>query len=233
MDVQPPDLAAALTQAAETINSKRSLEDTLEAIVRSARLSVAGLDHAGISIRHRDGSIETLAGTDQLVWELDDLQYRLHEGPCVDAIEGTPVVVVEHARHEQRWPHFIPEAVRRGLRAQIGLRLYADQESLGGLNLYSTEAETIDPGVVHVAELFASHAALALGRARQEHHLNQALVSRTIIGQAIGILMERFQIDEDRAFQFLVRTSSTSQVKLRAVAQEVVDSHNARVARGT
>jgi GAF domain-containing protein len=226
MAASSEEIAVALTEAAKAINGHRTLEETLDAIAQAALRSVPGFNHVGISITHRDGKIETMAGTDQFVWDIDDLQYRLGEGPCVDSIRREPVVVLEHVRHEQRWPRYIPRAVAAGLRAQLGLRLYTDEETLGGLNLYSTESATIDPDALQVAELFASHAAIALGRAQHEHQLNEALMSRKVIGQAIGIVMERYQISEDRAFHFLVRASSTSNTKLRAVAQEVVDSSN-------
>jgi GAF domain-containing protein len=230
MAASSEEIAVALTEAAKAINGHRTLEETLDAIAHAALRSVPGFDHVGISITHRGGKIETMAGTDQLVWDIDDLQYRLGEGPCVDSIHKDPVVVLENVRHEQRWPRYIPRAVAAGLRAQLGLRLYTDEETLGGLNLYSTESATIDPDALQVAELFASHAAIALGRAQHEHQLNEALVSRKVIGQAIGIVMERYQISEDRAFHFLVRASSTSNTKLRAVAEEVVDSSNRKFA---
>ena len=88
----------------------------------------------------------------------------------------------------------------------------------------------MEPDAVRVAELFASHAAIALGRARREEQLNDALVTRKVIGQAIGLTMEHYQITEDRAFLFLVRASQTSNVKLRDVAQNVVDMANERFA---
>lgn len=224
----PAAIARALTEAAAAINSQHSVEETLHAIVEEARRSVPGFDHAGISIIHRDGRVETRAGTDPLVWDLDELQYSLQEGPCLDAIRDESVVVVENARHEQRWPRFIPQAVARGLRAQLGVRLFTDTETLGGLNLYSTETETIATEAVQIAELFANHAARALGTARQEQNLTEAIASRQMIGQAIGIVMERYGLDEDRAFQFLIRASSTSNTKLRRVAEQVVAETNDR-----
>ena len=117
-----------------------------------------------------------------------------------------------------------------GLRAQLALQLYNDEGAIGGLNLYSTRSPTVEPDAVRVAELFASHAAIALGRARREEQLNDALVTRKVIGQAIGLTMEHYQITEDRAFLFLVRASQTSNVKLRDVAQNVVDMANDRFA---
>lgn len=224
MDNQSHQIARALTEAARSINSPTSVEETLDAIAREALRSVPGFNHVGISVSHRDGTIETKAATDPLVWELDELQYSVGEGPCLESVHSTPVVVVECAQHEQRWPRFIPRAVQKGLRAQLGVRLFTEAGTLGGLNLYSTESETVHRDAVQVAELFASHAAIALGRARYEHDLNEALASRKVIGQAIGIIMERYQISEDKAFQFLVRASSTSNTKLRVVAQEVVST---------
>lgn len=226
----PPSVGVALTEAAKMIHAPRSLDDTLQAIVEATLRTVPGFDHVGITITHRDGTLETRVATDPLVGELDDIQYSLREGPCYDSIRSEPVVVVEHARHDQRWPAYMPQAVQKGLRAQLGLRLYTEAETLGGLNLYSTRSDTIDPDAVAVAELFASHAAIALGRARHEEELSNAVTSRQLIGQAIGILMERYQIDEDRTFQFVVRASNTSNVKLRDVAQEVVDETNKRFA---
>jgi hypothetical protein len=170
--------------------------------------------------------METLAGTDPFVWELDRLQYQFHEGPCVHAIAVDPVTTVEWAGREQRWPRFMPLAVARGLRSQMGMRLFTERETLGGPNMYSTSSDTIDPDVVHMAELFAAHASLALGHARREEQLSAALLTRKVIGQAIGILMERHALDEDGAFAYLTRVSSHANVKLRAVAQEIVDQSN-------
>jgi GAF domain-containing protein len=185
-----------------------------------------GVDHVGISVTHRGGRVETLAATDELVWRLDQLQYELNEGPCLDAIREKPVVWVNNARREQRWPRFIPRAVALGLRAQVGLRLY-DAKTLGGLNMYATQSDTIDPDTIWMAELLATQAAIALGHARHEEGLNQALFTRKVIGQAIGILMGRYEVDETRAFAFLTRVSQDTNTKLRDVAAKLVETTNA------
>ena len=224
-------MAAALTEAARTIHGPRSLTETLDTIVQTAVMALPAFDHAGVSITHRDGQIETVAGTDPLVWELDSLQYELDEGPCLDSLRTDPVVLVENAAQEHRWANYIPKALSSGLRAQLGLRLYIQDETLGGLNLYSTRADQVDPESRELAELFATHAAIALGRARHEDRLNQAIASRKVIGQAVGIIMERYQLPEDRAFQYLIRTSQSKNVKLRAVAQEIADEARSKYAR--
>jgi GAF domain-containing protein len=232
MDHQTTVVAAALTEAAKAINSPRSLDETLSSIVEAARVSVPGFDHVGISEVHRDGRIVTKAGTDPLVWELDRIQYRLNEGPCVDSIKQDPLVVVHDARHEQRWPGYIAQAVRLGLTAQLGVRLFTtEDQTLGGLNLYATSSKQVEDHAIDLAEMFGVHAAIALGHARRHEQLNQAVLTRQLVGQAIGIVMVRYQIDSDRAFQFLVRASSTGGIKLRDIAREMVEAENTRHAR--
>jgi hypothetical protein len=115
-----------------------------------------------------------------------------------------------------------------GIGAQMALHLFDDHGSHGGLNLYFDQAGRIDAQTVAVAELFATLAAAAMGHARELDGLNHALRTRTDIGKAIGILMERYELDEDRAFQFLVRTSQTGNVKLRVIADEIIDAANTR-----
>lgn len=226
MNDRADHVAAALTEAAKLMHAPTTLEETLDAIVRATLQTVPGFDHVGISLTHNGGRIETKSGTDRLVWELDAIQYGLGEGPCYDAIRGGGVTVVEHARDEQRWPRYMPQAAQRGLRAQLAIGLYRDDETVGGLNLYSTESDTVDADAVHVAELFASHAAIALGRSRYESQLSEAMATRKVIGQAVGLVMERYQIDEQRAFQFLIRASQSGNVKLNAIARELVDTTN-------
>lgn len=215
---------AAVATAARAAGRQHDLDHTLQLIAESARQSVPGFDHVGISLIDAHGRIETRAATDSLVWELDRLQYARSEGPCVSAMREQPVVVVPDAPHDQRWPNYMPSAVKLGLRAQLAVRLFLeDSGSMGGLNLYSTTREDIHPDAENIADLFAAHAAVALDKSREVEHLNQALRSRKVIGQAIGIAMERYGLDEDAAFSYLLRASSHSNVKLRTIAEQLVD----------
>lgn len=222
------DIARALADVARTISSTHTLDETLDAIVDAAGVSVPGFDQVGISVLHGKNRIETKAATGQLVWDLDAVQYDLMEGPCVDSLRKEPTITVQHLRHEQRWPRYVPEAASRGVRSQLAFRLYSDDHTLGGLNFYSTQSDTIHEGACEIGELFATHATVALGRAIEEDNLNHALTTRTIIGQAVGLVMARFEISSERAFHYLVRASSVSNIKLRDIAQEVVDQADAR-----
>jgi transcriptional regulator with GAF, ATPase, and Fis domain len=221
-------IADAISRVARAVNAPNDLQCQLDTIVAVARDSMPEIDHAGLSVAHRDGTVETRAATGDLVHQLDQLQYALGEGPCLHAIEAEPVVVVEQAWKETRWPRFMTRARELGLRSQMGLRLYVDEQTRGGLNLYSTSSDTIDPETTHLADLFASHAALAMGRVRTAENLNAALASRTTIGIALGSLMERYDMDQDRAFAYLTRIASSSETKLREVAAHLVEEATRR-----
>lgn len=219
-----PDLATVLARAAEQIGAPRTMSESVNGIVHAARESLPDIEHVGITIVHRDGRLETVAGTDELVYALDRLQYVAGEGPCLTALhdDDEPVTVVEHAARETRWGRFIPRAVELGLTSQLGVRLFFDDRTVGVLNLYSTSSQTVSAETRHTAELFATHAALAYGHARRFTDLQGALGTREVVGQAVGIVMERYGLSAERAFDYLVRVSSTGELKLRDVAREIV-----------
>jgi GAF domain-containing protein len=125
----------------------------------------------------------------------------------------------------------VPRAVQStGLRSQLALRLHVDDRgTVGGLNIYSTSNDQIDDEDLDVADLFAAHASVALGHAWERDNLQRAITNRTIIGNATGLLMERFQIDDHAAFAYLVRMSSTSNTKLEDIAAQLVAEANARI----
>jgi GAF domain-containing protein len=234
-----PDAARAssLAAAARALVGRGSFDETLEAVARTAKESLPGFDHVSVSLVNRTGRIETKAVTDSLARELDALQYSVDEGPCLSAIREVPMVAVPDLRVEQRWPRYLPGAISAGVRGQMSVRLTVDDEhTIGGLNLYSTsphgsatDAEEVEAKEAkEMVESFAAQASIALHQARELANLREALNSRAVIGQAIGIIMERYQLSEDRAFAYLVRASSHANIKLREIAQELVDENNAR-----
>ena len=216
----------SIAQAARTLNQPRSLDDTLQTIVEVACNSVPGFDQVGIATLHAPDKAETRAFTGDLVPRLDEIQYGLREGPCSAALQGTEEISVSSLRNEQRWPQYVPQARAAGVRSQMAVRLHLDRHALGGINFYSTTSDDVSHDARALARLFASHAAIALGHAHERQNLNEAIQTRKIIGQAIGILMERHKMNEDHAFAYLVRASSHANIKLRAIAQELVDERN-------
>src|SRR3954447_17888056 len=149
-------------------NDRHDLESKLQSTVDAAAVSLPGMTHAGITIAHRDDRFETRARSVPLVRDLDDLQYHLGEGPCVYAMEVEKVVTVKPLRRDQRWPNFIPAAVALGLKSQMGLQLHAEDSRLGGLNL-----------------------PLPWGSSAATRSSTAPSATRKVIGQAMGIVMER------------------------------------------
>jgi hypothetical protein len=168
-----------------------------------------------------DGRIACRAGTHRGVDGAGDLQIRYGEGPTVDAIAEHRHSVVDDLRVESRWRFWAPQAARLGWRSMVNVS-FSDQDTLGVVNLYSSRPSAFRAADLAAAEVFAQHAALALTVADERVQLRQAVEGRTLIGQAQGVLMQRYQLDADQAFKVMRRYSSHSNRKLRHVAADVV-----------
>jgi GAF domain-containing protein len=223
-----PTNPAVRKAVADLVESLADLsDDSLETLTAAARDTVPGAEFASITVVNEDGTVETLAPTDPIIAIVDQIQAELKEGPCYDAATEDAVYVAEDLAHDERWPNYGPKAVAHGIGSQMGVDLHHPGKARAALNLYSKSTwHFVD--AVETAELFASHASLVLGYATANDHFQLALSSRKTIGQALGIVMERYGIDEDRAFQFLIRVSQDSNVKVREVAADIVAGVNRR-----
>lgn len=182
--------------------------------------------HVGISVTNRDGTHTTLAGTDPLVFMLDELQYDLGEGPGFAVMVEDHTVIVDDAESEHRWPNFISRAIAMGLRSHLGVAISIEGKPMGALNMYATEHVCVDAVRLAHARLFATQAALALGQVQRENDLVLALQSSRNIGKAIGLVMERFDLDDHEAFERLSKLSQNSNIKLRDLAEHLVKQAN-------
>jgi hypothetical protein len=224
------DLGSLLERhAPAVVPASLRLDEILGAVVRTVQHALPGFDEVSVVTLEADGRTRTRAGTSDLVWELDRLQCALAEGPMVDALGRDPVVAAPCLRDESRWPGYVPRAVERGVRGQVSTRLQLGTgRALGVLNVYSTSTEHLDEHAVGLAGLLAAQTAVALGAADEVQHLQEALRSRKVIGQAIGLLMAERHLTEQAAWEHLVRTSSHTNVKVRQIAARMVESANAR-----
>jgi GAF domain-containing protein len=204
---------AFFSQMALDLHDAPTAESTIERIAEYAKLAI-GCDDAGIMLVHARNQIETAAATSQRVAESHSLQIIHDEGPCLDAIDGNDHYLSDDVRVDPRWAKWGPAVAELGLRSALSLRLETRSRRYGSLNLQDDVA---------VATIFVRHAAIAIANAHSEEGLQVAIDARKLIGQAQGILMERFDIEADRAFEFLRRQSQTHNVKLRYVAEWVVE----------
>jgi GAF domain-containing protein len=219
--------AGGLAEMARELLAQNSVETTLERITASAVGLVPGCDAAGVLIVS-NGKVRSLAPTEALVSESDRLQERMREGPCFDAAAPGPsekvLRVADFAAPSSRWPEFVPAARALGLGSMMGFLLYTEDEELGALNLYSRRQGAFGDADETAGWALASHAAVALSSARTHAQLQEALSTRHIIGEAMGILMGRHHLTEEQAFDLLRRYSQEHNVKLREVARRVCET---------
>jgi hypothetical protein len=200
----------------------RALDETLRNITTAAVELLPEVEYASITVLHDDQRLETVAPTHEVLLPLDAAQYELREGPCYEAAASTVHIISPDLAADQRFPRYSSIAVASGIKAQAGLRLFQAPRANGALNLYSQTVGAF-ADFDSLAALFAHQSATAIEYAREIDNLEQALRTRSTIGEAIGIVMERYKLTEQRAFAFLARLSQTSNTKLRQVAEEVVE----------
>jgi len=217
-----PDRAMLMASRIADSVSGKDLDDTLQSLTRAAVEMLPGVDEATITIRHENGDLRSHGFTADFLRELDSWQFDHSEGPCYDGVTHNAFSVCADLRNDPRYPGYGDRAVAAGIRSQAGLRIFESMRTVGGLNIYSRSAGAL-ADVAFLVELFSEHARSALAYATQIDGLRDAIAARQVIGQAVGIVMERFDLSEDRAFAFLTRLSSHRNLKLRVVAQELID----------
>ena len=184
---------------------------------------IDGCDYAGVSIIHRKGAIDTPAASNATVRRLDEMQFALREGPCFDAIRSGDTVHATDLANDPRWPRWGPAVVAElGIASMLSYQLFTTQETLGALNLYSRRRDAFDSDDVDSGLYLAAHLAVAIADSRTTEQLNTAIVNRTEIGRAEGILMERFDLQPAQAFAVLTRISQDRNIRLHLVAAELV-----------
>jgi transcriptional regulator with GAF, ATPase, and Fis domain len=212
-----------LAQMALAVHEEASVPDTVERVLDFARTAV-DCSHAAVVLVHAKRRLETLASTDPAIADLVARQMEVHEGPVLSIVKTHTSVLVQDTQHETHWPAWAATAATIGFRSMMGVRLYTSERTMGTLNMYDSRPDHFSTSDVEVAHILARHAAIALSRALDADHFARAIDSRKLIGQAQGILMERYALDQDGAFEVLRRYSQDSNVKLRDVAQMVVDT---------
>jgi GAF domain-containing protein len=226
MDEVPERALAMASRVADSVSGK-DLEDTLASLTRAAVETLPGVDHATITVRHEGEEPRSYALTADFLAELDTWQYVNAEGPCYDGATNNAFTVCGDLRHDPRYPSYGPRAVAAGIRSQAGLRIFESARNIGGLNIYSRSLGAL-ADVRFLAELFAEHARSAMTYASQIDGLRDAMTNRQLIGQAVGITMERFGLADEQAFAFLTRLSNQRNVKLHLVAREIIDDAGER-----
>ena len=216
-----PGMARQLSELARVLQADDTQDALLTHIVGAAVTDVPGAEHAGITTLTRK-QFSTAVASDELVARIDRLQYQADEGPCLDSARQHETVRSDDLRAESRWMRFAPQAANLGVLSVLSIQLFVGAESFGALNIYSGKADAFSQESESTGILLASHAALAMTAARREARLLTAIDTRDLIGQAKGILIERYKISGVEAFGLLVASSQAVNRKLRDIAAHLV-----------
>ena len=216
-------LSRSMAMAASSLDGPVDVNELLHLICLAAIDAVPGAEYAGITLADRHGRLETPAATHPLVHRVDALQYQFKQGPCVDAVQGRWQARSDDLRVDLRWPEYGPLAADQGIISQMGIELFDEPGLIAGLNLYSSTVGAFDDDTVEAAMLFAIQATHTLGRVMTQKQLTDAMTTSTTIGRATGVVMQRFQLSADRAFELLTRVSRIHDLTLEALADKILD----------
>ncbi len=216
-------MAEMFGEVARSLAANEGQQATLTKIVHLAVEHLESCDFAGISLVE-GRKITSPASSNDLPRIVDSIQSEVGEGPCLDAIKEHEVFQTGDLAAEERWPRFATRAYEEtGVRSILSLRLFVEEDTMGALNLYSTAPDAFDESDVALGTVFAVHASVAMSAARREDHLEQKAQSRDVIGRAKGILMARSGASDDDAFAMLKAASQRMNVKLRVIAEQIVE----------
>ncbi|WEV24268.1 GAF and ANTAR domain-containing protein [Streptomyces sp. 71268] len=211
-----------------------SLEGFLDTLADHALARTPAADGCGITLS-REGRFLTVASAGRSARDLDEKQYGLDDGPCLQALRNGEEFMIADMLGEQRWDPYPAHAVARGTRSSLSLPIAAHTHTAGALNLYSPKpdgfAETDLTGLRLIAAQATGAIALAQRIAdaqRFANDLETAMRSRSIIDQAIGIIMGQQRCDAEKAFGILRGASQNRNIKLRDLCRDLVTSVGGR-----
>src|SRR5215207_3710395 len=218
------ELAEKLAELARSMQDEKGLENTLNAIVHAAAETVPGADEASITAVNGRREVRTIAASGELAPAVDQAQYETGQGPCLSSLYEHETVRLSDMSSEQRWPEFAAQAAKLGTGSMLAVQLYVDGDDLGALNLHSRRTDAFSDESEQVALMFAAHAAVAFAGAQAQDQMQSAVDRRDLIGQAKGILIERYKISGQEAFRLLVVASESTNIKLYDVADYLVNT---------
>ena len=241
-EAPPTRLAMAFADIAEQLYDADNFDDVLLRIAEAAVSTITGCRMASVTLRERSG-YRTAAATDSAATAVDQAQYQSDEGPCMDAVDA-PLVYAQ-SFPDERWPTLASRPTESGVQSALSYRLAAASSATadsggGSLNSYGVIPHAFNDTAQEIGLILAAHASMAARVVNERsslqslgRDLQQVLLSRDVIGQAKGILMERLKITPEDAFDLLRRSSQHLHVKLRDVARGLAESGELRMTRAS
>jgi GAF domain-containing protein len=192
-------------------------------LVEHAAVEVPGARYAGVTVTRNKKQIDTPAATHKWPILLDDIQQRHREGPCLTAAWEEKTIHVADLENDDRFPRYRRDVLAQTpIRAIMSFQLFIAGETMGALNVYAEQPRAFGQVSREIGLVFAAHSSVAWNSAQREEQFKRALASRDLIGQAKGMIMERYGVDAVQAFEVLRKLSQDSNVPLVQVASELV-----------
>ena len=232
-DAELRDSLAALSRLVQG-QGQRGLEDMLRHVAEFAAQAIPAADGAGLTLMEDDRP-DTVVATAEFVREVDAIQYGIGEGPCITAAAEQRTVWSGSLGGDRAWPRFGPRAGRLGVHSVLSLPLLGPEGALGVMNVYSRAKHAFDERAIWMGELYAVPAAVTVQNAkdlaqtrRLADQLQTALATRSVIDQALGMVMSRAGCGPEEAFERLKALSQREHRKLAEVARHLVGQAAAR-----
>jgi GAF domain-containing protein len=225
---EPGGVVAAHLRIAELVQALHERPDTdsdtvIAELAEHAAVEVPGARYAGVTVTRNGKHIDTPASTHMWPLLLDKIQQRHREGPCLTAAWEEKVIYVANLETDDRFPLYRQDALAETpIRSIMAFQLFIADETMGALNVYSEQPDAFGAESRNIGLIFAAHSSVAWNAARRDEQFKRALASRDTIGQAKGMIMERYGVDAVQAFALLRKLSQDSNTPLVEIAAELV-----------
>ncbi len=224
----PAGVEATHLRIAELVQQLHGRPDTdsdtvIAELAEHAAVEIPGAQYAGITLTRNAKHIDTPAATHKWPIVLDEIQQLHREGPCLTAAWEEKTIHVADLETDVRFPLYRRDALERTpIRSVMAFQMFIVGETIGALNAYAEQPHAFEQASRDIGMILAAHTSVAWNAARRDEQFKRALASRDTIGQAKGMIMERYGVDAVQAFALLRKLSQDSNVPLVQVAEELV-----------
>ena len=225
---EPDEVEATHRRIAELVQDLYGRPDTdsdtvIAELAEHAAVEIPGAQYAGVTVTRNAKNIDTPAATHKWPILLDEIQQRHRQGPCLTAAWEEKTIHVADIETDERFPLYARDVVAQTpIRSVMAFQLFIAGETMGALNVYAEQAGAFGAATKTIGLIFAAHSSVAWNAARRDEQFQRALSSRDVIGQAKGMIMERYGVDAVQAFELLRKLSQDSNVPLIQVASDLI-----------
>ncbi len=231
----PAEVEATHLRIAQIVQDLYGRPDTdsdtvIAELAEHAAVEIPGAQYAGVTVTRNAKHIDTPAATHKWPLLLDEIQQRHGEGPCLTAAWEEKTIHVADLTADERFPLYARDALAETpIRSVMAFQMWIAGETMGALNVYAETTHAFGPETREIGLVFAAHSSVAWNAARRDEQFKRALSSRDVIGQAKGMLMERYGVNAIQAFDLLRKLSQDSNTPLIQIAADLVETQQSSI----